>query len=442
SPISRENIQRVQEGDSIQLKVVSTLDVKPNQIRLIHDGVPIDTKKRSSIIVHRVSPGNYTVSLLNLRVSDSGKYEYQVEGAPTPKHLVKLYVEPRPIKEKTLHVPQTTFNVGESILFKVDFDEKDQITEIPKWYKNEMFIPIDTSPRHKLTIDRITRTHTFEIYNLQVEDSGVYEMRTPNLTVKTPEIKVIPKPGPKPTEEEIRPAQEVIRKSSVTIDMKKPKEQLVETQPVEEFQPVDENIPVHEVTEGDMMHLTVEKPSNVHLSDIKLFKNNQPLIPSKNIHTETTSPTTIDIKFSPVELIDNGFYSIKIRDQIQPIMQLNVRQKPIQRQIMNLPQDTFIENETLTIECKFDSKPNTEFIWTKDGSILYNDSRIIIKQKNETFTLIIKDLKLSDQGVYSLESKYLILDTPFIHILPKQQPQQQPTVQIQRDEATVTMQVR
>ncbi|CAF1568417.1 unnamed protein product, partial [Rotaria sordida] len=228
------------------------------------------------------------------------------------------------------------------------------------------------------------RTHTFEIYNLQVEDSGVYEMRTPNLTVKTPEIKVIPKPGPKPTEEEIRPAQEVIRKSSVTIDMKKPKEQLVETQPVEEFQPVDENIPVHEVTEGDMMHLTVEKPSNVHLSDIKLFKNNQPLIPSKNIHTETTSPTTIDIKFSPVELIDNGFYSIKIRDQIQPIMQLNVRQKPIQRQIMNLPQDTFIENETLTIECKFDSKPNTEFIWTKDGSILYNDSRIIIKQKNET----------------------------------------------------------
>ncbi|CAF3702655.1 unnamed protein product, partial [Rotaria sordida] len=440
SPISRENIQRVQEGDSIQLKVVSTLDVKPNQIRLIHDGVPIDTKKRSSIIVHRVSPGNYTVSLLNLRVSDSGKYEYQVEGAPTPKHLVTLYVEPRAIKEKTLDIPQTTFNVGESILFKVDFDEKDQITEIPKWYKNEMFIPIDTSPRHKLTIDRITRTHTFEIYNLQVEDSGVYEMRTPNLTVKTPEIKVIPKPGPKPTEEEIRPAQEVIRKSSVTIDMKKPKEQLVETQPVEEFQPVDENIPVHEVTEGDMMHLTVEKPSNVHLSDIKLFKNNQPLIPSKNIHTETTSPTTIDIKFSPVELIDNGFYSIKIRDQIQPIMQLNVRQKPIQRQIMNLPQDTFIENETLTIECKFDSKPNTEFIWTKDGSILYNDSRIIIKQKNETFTLIIKDLKLSDQGVYSLESKYLILDTPFIHILPKQQPQQQPTVQIQRDETTVTMQ--
>jgi hypothetical protein len=184
------------------------------------------------------------------------------------------------------------------------------------------------------------------------------------------------------------------------------------------------------------MHLTVEKPSNVNLSDIKILKNHQPLYPSNNIHIQVTSPTTIDIKFTPVELIDQGHYSIKIRDQIQPIMQLNVREKPIQRQIMNLPQDTFIENETLTIECKFDSKPDTQFIWTKDGSILLNDSRINIKQKNETFTLIIKDLKLSDQGIYSLESKYLILDTPFINILPKQ-----PTVQIEHEETTINVQV-
>ena len=172
------------------------------------------------------------------------------------------------------------------------------------------------------------------------------------------------------------------------------------------------------------------------LSNIKILKNHQPLYPTNNIQVESTSPTTIDIKFSPVELIDQGHYSIQIRDQIQPIMQLNVREKPIQRQIMNLPQDTFIENETLTIECKFDTKPDTPFVWTKDGSILYNDTRINLKQKNETFTLIIKDLKLSDEGVYSLESKYLILDTPFIHILPKQQ-----TVQVEHEETTITIQV-
>ena len=202
-------------------------------------------------------------------------------------------------------------------------------------------------------------------------------------------------------------------------------------QPIEEQQ-----TPVHEVTEGDMMNLTVEKPSTVKLSDIKILKNHQPLQPSNNIRVQVTSPTTIDIKFAPVELIDQGHYSLQIRDQTQPIMQLNVREKPVQRQIMNLPQDTFVENETLTIECKFDSKPDTQFVWTKDGSILLNDSRINIKQKNETFTLIIKDLKPSDEGVYSLESKYLILDTPFINVLPKQ-----PTVQVEHKETAVTVQV-
>jgi len=219
-PTSIENTQYVREGDSVKLKVISTLDVKPNQIHLIHDGTPIDLKRRSSIAIDRVSPGTYDVQLRNLRIQDSGRYEYEIEDTPTPKHLVTLYVEPRQIKEKFLNLPQTTFNVGESILFKVDFDETEQLKEIPKWYKNEMLIPIEKSPRHKQTIDHINRTHTFEIYNLQIEDTGVYQMHTSNLIVKTPEIKIIPKTtGP-----EVIP-EEITRKSSVTIDMNKPKEQ-------------------------------------------------------------------------------------------------------------------------------------------------------------------------------------------------------------------------
>ena len=217
---STEYTQYVREGDSVKLKVISTLDVKPNQVRLIHDGAPVDMKKRSSIVVERVSSGTYNVSLLNLRVSDTGRYEYEIEGAPAPKHLVTLYVEPRPVKEKLLNLPQTTFNVGESILFKIDLEEDEQFVDTPRWYRNEMLIPIDSSPRHKQTVDRNNRTHTFEIYNLQVEDRGVYEMRTSNLIVKTPEIIVVPKP----TQQEVIP-QEERRISSVTIDMNKPKEQ-------------------------------------------------------------------------------------------------------------------------------------------------------------------------------------------------------------------------
>lgn len=433
----QEDVQRVREGDSVKVKVVSTLDVKPNQIRLLHDGNPVDLKRRSSIVVDRVAPGNYAISLLNLRVSDSGRYEYEIEGAPTPKHLVTIYVEPRQPKEKVLQLPQTTFNVGESILMKIDFDENDQINETPKWYRNEMLIPMDRSPRHRQTMDRTNRTHTFEIYNLQVDDSGVYEMRTKDLIVKTPELKIVPVPLKQEEPIEEKP-EETSRQSSITIDMNKQKDQPISLIPQEEFQPVEENIPVHQVTEGDTMHLTVEKPANVQTTNIQLLKDHRPLPVTKNIQVSVTSPTTIEMKFVPVEMKDSGHYSIRLGEQIQPIMQLNVVEKPVQRQTMNLPQDTFVEHETLTIECKFDSKPETPFVWTKDGSYLNNDSRIIIKQKNESFTLIIKDLKPSDQGVYSLESKYLILDTPFITVLPKQP---EPTVQVEHEETNIIVQV-
>jgi len=110
--------------------------------------------------------------------------------------------------------------MGESILFKIDFDEDDQINETPKWYRNEMLIPIGKNQRHNQTTDLVNRTHTFQINNLQLEDSGAYEMRTSHLTVKTPEIRVIPKP----MVEEIVPEQ-INRQSSITIDMNKHKEQ-------------------------------------------------------------------------------------------------------------------------------------------------------------------------------------------------------------------------
>ena len=87
-----------------------------------------------------------------------------------------------------------------------------------------MLIPVNENPRYEQKMDHANRTHTFEIYNLQLDDSGVYKIHTPNLTVKTPDIQVIPKPGPKPTEEEIIPEQ-VTQQSSVTIDMKRPQEQ-------------------------------------------------------------------------------------------------------------------------------------------------------------------------------------------------------------------------
>ncbi|CAF0822074.1 unnamed protein product, partial [Didymodactylos carnosus] len=417
-----EATQTVREGDSVKLKVLTTLDVQPNQIRLLRDGLPMEPNTKSSINIDRQSSGTYVVSLLNLRVTDSGRYEYQVDSKATTekKHLVTLYVEPRPQpKTKLLDLSRDTFHVGEKVQFTIDFDDDTLMNDIqPEWYRNEVFIPFDNI-RHRQTFDVKNRKYTFEIHDLQLADAGAYEMRTPNLVVRTPEIKIIPHMT-RPSDEQSIKQEEELRRSSVTIDMNKQKEIPLETQPQQQPQ---QKTPVHIVTEGDVMNLTVEKQANVALKDVQLIKDNVPILKRANIIVNPTSSTTIDITFKPVELNDSGQYSIKIRDRIQPIMTLQVQNKPVRRQTMELPKDTFTAGETLTIECKFDSKPDDQFTWTKDNIPLKQipDVRIVTKQKDETFTLIIKDLQPNDEGVYSLESKYLILDTPFIHILPKEE---------------------
>jgi hypothetical protein len=204
--------------------VISTLDVTPKQIRLLYDGTPIDMKKRSSIVVDRVAPGDYAISLLNLRVSDSGRYDYEIEGVPTPKHLVTLYVEPHQPNERFVQLPQTTFTVGQTILLSIDLDVDEPMDDTPSWYRNEMLIPLDRTQRHRQTIDPVHRTYTFEIQDSQLDDSGIYEMRTNDLIVKTPEIKIMPNLVTSPLEqEEVLPP--VKRVSSVTIDMNKNREQ-------------------------------------------------------------------------------------------------------------------------------------------------------------------------------------------------------------------------
>ncbi|CAF4517164.1 unnamed protein product, partial [Didymodactylos carnosus] len=223
---SKQTTQTVREGDSIKLKVISTLDVQPNQIRLLRDGLPIETNtKSSSIRIERQSVGTYVVSFLNLRVSDSGRYDYQIDSKAPQKHLVTLYVEPRPQpKTKLINLPQDTFIVGGNVQFTIDFDDDTLKNNIqPEWYRNEVFIPFDYM-RHRQTIDVKNRKYTFEIFDLQPADAGVYEMRTPSLIVRTPEIKITPRLTRLLDEQPIETSEENLRRSSVTIDMNRAKE--------------------------------------------------------------------------------------------------------------------------------------------------------------------------------------------------------------------------
>ena len=82
---------------------------------------------------------------------------------------------------------------------------------------------------------------------------------------------------------------------------------------------------------------------------------------------------------------------------------------------MELPQTIFNEGETLTIRCQFDSKPEETFVFLHNGKPIVEDDRITTTIEEDTYTIIVKGLRpKEDEGVYTLKSDHLVLDTPQI----------------------------
>ena len=192
------------------------------------------------------------------------------------------------------------------------------------------------------------------------------------------------------------------------------------------FQPTEqteEEIPVHEVEENSTVTLTVEVPAK----NVILFKDSKELKPSDRIKIVQTSSTTTEIQIVKAKPDDQGKYSIIFDQREQPLMQLKVVPKPVIRQTMDLPQTTFNEGDTLTIKCQFDSAPEESFEILHNGQPLLNDDRISTIVEETTYTIIVKNLRpKEDEGVYTLKSTHLILETPSITVNSRKEEQQKP----------------
>ena len=161
-----------------------------------------------------------------------------------------------------------------------------------------------------------------------------------------------------------------------------------------------------------------------------LVKNNRPLKPSERIKIIQTSPTTTEIQIVKVKPKDEGRYSILIDNKEQPLMQLKVIPKPVTHQTIDIPQTTFTEGETLTFKCQLDTIPEETFKFIRNGKPLKSDDRISIFVDNKTYTIVVNDLKPDeDEGVYTLKSNHLTLDTPPITIVPKPKQAKEETIE-------------
>ena len=204
-------------------------------------------------------------------------------------------------------------------------------------------------------------------------------------------------------------------------------------QPTKEDKVVE--LPVHEVEENSTVTLTIEKPEGASPKDVVLLKNGEELKPSDHVKITSTSPTTTEIEIIKAKPDDEGDYTVKVKDQEQPLVRLKVHPRPVIRQEMQLPKTEFHEKEALTITCQFDSTPDEPFVFLHNEQPLVPDDRVTTTVEDNKYTIVVKDLRPEDEGVYTLKSDHLILDTPSITVLPQDKPE---TTTVVEEEEIIT----
>jgi hypothetical protein len=199
-------------------------------------------------------------------------------------------------------------------------------------------------------------------------------------------------------------------------------------------------LPVHDVEETSTVTLTIEKPRGTKPEDVVLLKDGEELKPSDHVKITSKSPTTTEVEIVKAKLEDTGDYTAEIKGVEQPLVRLKVHPKPVVRQEMQLPKTQFNERETLTIVCQFDATPEKPFIFLHNDQPIVPDSRVTTTVEDNKYTIVVKDLRPEeDEGVYTLKSDHLILDTPSITVVPEEtKPNETITVEEEEEIITIT----
>jgi len=196
-------------------------------------------------------------------------------------------------------------------------------------------------------------------------------------------------------------------------------------------------VPVQRVEENTNLTITIEAPIS---KNIVLLKDGAHVTLSDHLHIKPLSSTETEIEIIKAKPEDQGEYSVLIDNKEQPLMKLEVIPKPVVRREMQLPKTQFNEKGTLTIVCQFDARPEEAFIFLHNDQPIVPDSRVTTTVEDNKYTIEVKDLRpKEDEGVYTLKSDHLILDTPSITVVPEETKPQTETTTIEEEEETITI---
>ncbi|CAF2530592.1 unnamed protein product [Rotaria sp. Silwood2] len=412
-------IQEVQEGTTVTLTVQIPEGTKHKIIILLKNKQPVKPSER--IKITEISPTTIEIEIIKAKPQDEGKYSVLINKKEQP--IIRLKVIPKPVVHQKMDIPQTTFKEGETLTIICEFDSTPE--ETFTFQHNEQ--PIIPDSRVTTTVE--DNKYTIVVKHLRPEeDEGVYTLKSDHLILDTPSITVVPEEK-KPQTERTTIEEEEVTVTTVT-EEEQPKLEKKETPKKE--------LPVHEVEETSTVTLTIEKRQATKQEDVVLLKDGEELKPSDHVKVTPTSPTTTEIQIIKVKPEDEGDYTVEVEGVEQPLVRLKVHPKPVIRQEIQLPKVQFNEKETLTIVCQFDGTPEEPFTFLHNEQPIVPDSRVTTTVEDNKYTIVVKDLRLEeDEGVYSLKSDHLILDTPSVTVVPEEKKPKTERTTVEEETVTV-----
>ncbi|CAF3108577.1 unnamed protein product [Rotaria sp. Silwood2] len=415
------SIREVEENSTLTLTVQLPEGIPRKEIILLKDKQPVKPSKH--IKITRTSSTTIEIQIIKAKPDDEGKYTFIIDKKERP--IMQLKVIPKPIVHQTMDIPQTTFKEGETLTIKCQFDSTPE--EIFEFLRNGK--PLKPDDRISTTVDDTTYTIVVKGLRPQ-EDEGVYTLKSDHLILDTPSITILP--------EEKKPQTETttVEEETITITTEQPQTKQVTEEEKPEAKKKPE-LPVHEVEESSTVTLTIEKPQATKPEDVILLKDGQELKPSDHVKVTPTSPTTTEVQIIKVKPEDEGDYTVEVKGVEQPLVRLKVHPKPVIRQEMQLPKVQFNEKETLTIVCQFDGTPEEPFTFLHNEQPIIPDSRVTTTVEDNKYTIVVKDLHPEDEGVYTLKSDHLILDTPSITVVPEEKKPGTETTTIEEETITI-----
>ena len=101
-----------------------TIDVPIGKVTILKDNKELKPSDRIKITPK--SSTTIEIQIEKTKPEDEGNYSIKVDDRPQP--LMNLKVTPKPVVRQTMELPQTTFNEGETLTIKCQFDSKPEET--------------------------------------------------------------------------------------------------------------------------------------------------------------------------------------------------------------------------------------------------------------------------------------------------------------------------